>query len=148
MNVLALVAALATAPAVPVAAQQNLAARSPQLAYVPASAPSGYRYAIWRWRQNVGEMHVTFRNGARKTIDFVAEWQYGRCTGGKQKTFAIARTSVSWAQHGTQQRAWRCIAGSGIRIELAASTAQPASALVPAALARAVASMQHVRLHS
>lgn len=148
MTLLALVAALATTPAVPVAAQQNLAARSPQLAYVPASAPNGYRYAIWHWRQNLGEMHVILRNGARKTIDFVAEWQYGRCTGGRQKTFAFKHTQVWWAQHGTQQRAWRCIPASGLRIELAASTSQPASALAPSALARAVASMQHVRLHS
>ena len=148
MKLLALVAALATTPAVPFAAQQNLAARSPQLAYVPASAPSGYRYAIWHWRQNLGEMHVILRNGARKTVDFVAEWQYGRCTGGRQKTFAFKHTQVSWAQHGTQQRAWRCIPASGLRIELAASTSQPASALAPSALARAVASMQHVRLHS
>ena len=148
MKLLALVAALATAPAVPLVAQQNLAARSPQLAFVPASVPSGYRYAIWRWRQNAGEMHVFFRNRARKTIDFVAAWQYGRCTGGMQKTFTFAHRQVAWAQHGTQQRAWRCVAASGIRIELAASTAQPASVLAPAALARAVASVQHVRLHS
>ena len=146
MKLLVLVAVLATAPAVPVAAQQDLAARSPQLAFVPATAPSGYRYVIWHWRQNLGEMHVTFRNRAGKEIDFVAEWQYGRCTGGQQKTFALAHTRVAWSKHRTQQRAWRCVAASGIRIELAASTTQPASALAPAALARAVASMQHVRL--
>jgi hypothetical protein len=145
---LLVLAALAAAPAVPVAAQQNLAARSPQLAYVPASAPSGYSYAIWHWRQNLGEMHVTFRNRSGKVIDFVAEWQYGRCTGGRQKAFAFKHTQVSWAQHGAQQRAWRCIPASGLRIELAASTSQPASALAPSALARAVASMRHVRLHS
>jgi hypothetical protein len=148
MRLLVLAAALATAPAVPVAAQQNLAARSPQLAYVPASAPSGYRYAVWHWRQNLGEMHVTFRSRAGKQIDFVAEWQYGRCTGGQRKTFVFAHTRVAWSQHGTQQRAWRCVPASGIRVELAASAAQPASAVAPAALARAVASMQHVRLRS
>ncbi len=148
MKLLVLVAALATAPAVPVAAQQSLAARSPLLAYVPASAPSLYRYVSWRWRQNLGEMHVTFRNRAGAAIDFVAEWQYGRCTGGKQKTFAFDHTNVSWSQHGTVQRAWRCVPASGIRIELAASTAQTTSALAPSALARAVASMRHVRLHS
>ena len=142
MKLLVLVAALATAPAVPIAAQQNLAARSPQLAYVPASAPSGYRYVIWHWRQNVGEMHVLFRNRLRKEIDFVAEWQYGACTGAQQKTYRFGRTQVRWSQHGKQQRAWRCVAVSGIRIELAASTT---SKLPPAALARAVASMQHVR---
>jgi hypothetical protein len=145
MKVLVLVAALATAPAVPVVAQQDLAARSPQLAYVPASAPSGYRYVIWRWRQNLGEMHVTFRDRAGNQIDFVAEWQYGSCTGRQQKTYRFGRTQVRWSQHGAEQRAWRCVAASGIRIELAASTA---SKLTSAALARAVASMRHVRLHS
>jgi hypothetical protein len=148
VKLLVLVAALATAPAVPVAAQQNLAARSPLLAYVPAWASSGYRYVSWRWRQNLGEMHVTFRNATGMAIDFVAEWQYGRCTGGKQKTFAFGHTNVSWSQHGAQQRAWRCVPASGILIELAASTSQPASALAPSALARAVASMRHVRPHS
>lgn len=148
MKLLVLVAAFATAPAVPLAAQQNLAARSPQLAYVPTSLPTGYRYAVWHWRQNAGAMHVTFRNRAGKQIDFLAEWQYGRCTGGEQKTYTVARKHVRWAQHGTQQRAWRCIPAAGISVELAASSAQSTSALAPAALARMVAGAQHIRLRS
>jgi hypothetical protein len=148
VKLLVLIATLATAPAVPAAAQQALAARSPQLAYVPSSIPNGYRYAIWHWRQNVGEMHVVFRNRVGKEIEFVSEWQYGRCTGGRQKAFVFENVKVSWSRHGTQQRAWRCVAASGIRVEIAASSTLPPSALAPAALARTVASAQHIRLRS
>jgi hypothetical protein len=107
---------------VPVAAQQAASARSPQLAYIPTRAPSGYRYLRWRWDENASALRLWFRNRAGDELVYTATWQYGAC----------ART--------TAHRAARCVSAAGVRIQLTAAAAR-----VPTAgLARVVASARLV----
>jgi len=104
----------AHAPAVPIAAQQAIALRSPQLAYAPASVPSGYRYLRWKWDENASIMRLWFRNAAGKEIVFSSTWQYGKCAASRRQTLRIAGATVYWTHGSRQQQSWRCVPAPGV----------------------------------
>jgi hypothetical protein len=139
---------VATPPPVPLSVQEAIVRRTPQLAYVPARVPTGYRYLKWRWAQDAGALRVWFRSKAGKDIVFVSTWQYGKCAGGKDKTLQLAGAKVYWARLAEQQQAWRCVAPAdvgGVAIQLTAATSQPPTKLPAASLGRVSASAQLIR---
>ena len=136
-----------TPPPVPVLVQQAIVRRTPQLGYVPARVPTGYRYLKWRWTQQPGILRIWFRNKAGKQILFSSTWQYSGCAGGKEKTFQLAGTKVYWGHDGSAQEAWRCVAApgtGGVLVELAVSTQQQPTQFADVGLGRVAASAHKI----
>lgn len=122
--------------------------RTPQLGYVPARVPTGYRYLRWRWAQQPGILRIWFRNKAGKTVLFSSTWQYGGCGDAKEKTFQLAGTKVYWARDATTQEAWRCVAApgtGGVLVQLTASTPQTPRQFADVGLGRISASAHKIR---
>ena len=141
-------AALPPPSTVPPSVQQAIVTVTPQLAYVPARVPTGYRYLKWRWVQEAGALRIWFRSRAGKEIVFASAWQYGNCRSGREKTFQLAGEKVYWGHTAREQEAWRCVglaAGGGVVIQLTASTLQPPTQFADVGLGRVAASAHHIR---
>src|SRR5919108_815365 len=137
---------VATPPPVPVPVQHAIALRTPQLGYVPARLPTGYRYLKWRWAETAAVLRIWFRNRAGKEIVFVSKWQYGSWAQGKEKTFQMAGTKVYWGHRAEEQEAWRCVSsGAGVLVQLTASTPQPPTEFADVGLGRVAASAHKIR---
>lgn len=138
----------ATPPPVPVAVQQAIVLRTPQLGFVPARVPTGYRYLKWRWAEQPGILRIWFRNEAGKQVVFSSTWQYDSCAAGKLKTFQMAGVKVYWGQGPADQEAWRCLSApgtGGVLVQLTASTTQPPTTFADVGLGRVAASAHKIR---
>ena len=137
----------ATPPPVPVHVQQLIALHAPELAYVPARIPTGYRYLKWNWSQEEGAVRIWFHNKAGKQVVFVSAWLYGGCQSGKEKTFQLAGNKVYWGEQVVGQQAWRCVRGGpGVVIQLTAETSQSPTKFADVGLGRVAASAHLVHL--
>jgi hypothetical protein len=111
-------------PLVPPFIQSLVRAKATALAYVPARAPIGYRYAAYRWNGRVLTIVLAdrrFPRDGRHSIRFTARRFAGSpasCADGREKTLQMGGNKVYW----DGALAWRCVRGAAGRlVRLAAS---------------------------
>jgi hypothetical protein len=134
--------AVGATPLVPKTAQAQIAHKAPALAFAPTRIATGFRFAGWT---KPGVVRERFANKAGVEIVFIASPLRGACDTGKVKTFQLAGNKVYWGQTANDQRAWRCVRGTGGKmVRLAAATAQPPSKFADVGLGTIVASAKRI----
>ena len=124
---------------VPLPVQQQILARAPLVAYVPARLAPGWRYASWSAAH--GALRVVFRNKAGRQILFVAARFGGNCRAGMEKSFQMAGVKVYWGHTSNEQEAWRCVNGR----KLVAATSLAPDRFADVGLGRMAASGHRIR---
>jgi hypothetical protein len=94
--------------------------------FLPTRPIQGFTYYRWTHKNNV--LRVDFRNKAGATVEWRVGPMSGPCDAGKQKSYQLGGNKVWWAQHATEQLAWRCVFDlKGTPLRLAAATSLPAT---------------------
>jgi hypothetical protein len=141
---IAVSAASAAAPVVPLHSQQALKEKLPSLAYVPTRVGSGFRY--YRWATTTRpSLRIWFRDKGRREITFVATFQHGACAGSKEKSFQLDGNKVYWSHTANEQQAWRCVTRNGRAIRLTVATPIPPTKFADVGIGRIAASGRYVR---
>src|SRR6266496_2261380 len=125
---------------VPAPVQQQILEKAPLVAYVPSRLAPGWRYASWRM-DDLGALHIVFRNKAGREVVFVAARFTGNCRSGTERSFQTAGVKVYWGHTANEQEAWRCVNGR----KLVAATSLPPNRFADVGLARLVASGHRIR---
>ncbi|HEU5361964.1 MAG TPA: hypothetical protein VFU56_01425 [Gaiellaceae bacterium] len=141
----AVAAGAATAPAVPRHSQLALRHKLPSLAYVPTRVGFGFRYYRWATTTRPA-LRIWFRDSAKREITFVATFQKGACTAGREKTFQLDGNKVYWSQTANEQQAWRCVRGANGRlVRLTVATPIPTTQFADVGIGRIAASGRRVQ---
>jgi hypothetical protein len=144
-GIAAAAAGAATAPVVPRHSQLALRHKLPSLAYVPTRVGFGFRYYKWATTTRPA-LRIWFRDKAEREITFVATFQKGACTAGREKTFQLAGNKVYWSHTADEQQAWRCVEGTkGRLVRLTVATAIPPTKFADVGIGRIAASGLRVR---
>ena len=140
-------AAAAATPLVPTFSQHEIKAKQNLLAYVPTSAPTGFRYYKWTFTPKPAAMRVWLRNKQGWEITFIASPQTGPCDRGHEKSFQLRGNKVWWSHTANEQQAWRCVpsAVTGKLIRLTAATVQPPTKFADVGIGRVAASGRWIR---
>jgi len=140
----AVTAAAAARPIVPVSVRAQIKRQMPAFAYAPTRMAVGFRYASWRRSpQNVS---ISFTNRAGWEITFVALPSTGACRAGMEASFQLDGNKVYWSHNGAEQEAWRCVTGAnGRAVRLVASSPQPPTLFANVGLGLVVASGARIR---
>jgi hypothetical protein len=146
LAVLGSLVAATSAAVVPVRSQQAIKHRTALYAYVPARAPTGFRYYRWSFTPKPAALRIQFRNKAGWEVVFSAS-PGAACTGaGKERSFQLDGNKVYWAHTSSEQHAWRCVVGrNGKQIRLAASTTVPPTKFSDSGLGRVAAAGHRIR---
>jgi hypothetical protein len=131
----------ASKPLVPLSVQQQIARRTPRLAYVPARGAIPYRYRSWGLREGVLRIRFANRNEPKKLVVFEARVFHGTCRVGAEGSFQMAGVKTWYGSSGTRRQAWRCVHGT----KLIAWTTLPELRFAAVGLARIAASGHRVR---
>ena len=138
--------AAASAPTVPLHAQQAIKQRTALYAYVPARVPLGFRYYRWTFTSKPAALRIAFRNKAGWEISFVASAQAACAGAGKEKSFQLDGNKVYWSHTAAEQQAWRCVVGrTRALIRLTASTTVPPTKFSDSGLGQVAAAGHYVR---
>lgn len=135
----------ASAPTVPLHAQQAIKQRTALYAYVPARVPLGFRYYRWSFTPKPAALRIAFRNKAGWGISFVASVQAACAGAGKEKSFQLDGNKVYWSHTAVAQQAWRCVVGRNhALIRLTASTTVPPAKFSDSGLGQVAAAGRRV----
>jgi hypothetical protein len=105
--------ARAATPLVPPFVQSLVRTKAGELAYVPTSAPVGYRYLSYGWRSGANALTIRLNhhnyppNGKHAIVFRVTPFggPLGDCPSGKVKTMQLRGNKVYW----DGAAAWRCV---------------------------------------